>query len=146
MGRADAMTGDAAEMKRILIADDQELVRFVVKRALEKLGMFCELATVDGGRAALDALEDDEFHLVITDLKMPDVGGVELTEEIRARRYYAAVVWITACGCESLLDKADRLRVLQCLEKPFEASMIRDVARKALQDGQWEKKGDATWT
>ncbi|MBS3784204.1 MAG: response regulator, partial [Anaerolineae bacterium] len=61
----------------------QELVRFVVKRALEKLGMSCELVTVDGGRAALDALEDDEFHLVVTDLKMPDVGGVELSEEIQ---------------------------------------------------------------
>lgn len=128
------MTGETDESKRVLIVDDQKLVRFVMRRALGKLSIPCELSDVDDGQAALDALEDEDFDLIITDLKMPEVGGVELTEQLRARRNDVVVVWMTGHGCQSLSEEAERLGVFRCLEKPLEIDVIRDVATQALQD------------
>lgn len=118
--------------ERILIVDDRELVRFVMERALEKLGFECELFVARNGGEALETVEEKDFDLVITDLKMPGLDGVELTEEMRTRGVDAAVVWITAYGCGRFGAEAERLGVFRCLEKPLEVNMMRDVARQAL--------------
>lgn len=118
--------------ERILIVDDRELVRFVMERALETLGFGCELFVAKSGGEALDAVEERSFDLVITDLKMPGLSGVELTEEMRAREIDAAVVWITAYGCARFDAEAERLGVFRCVEKPLEVNMMREVARQAL--------------
>ena len=120
------------ETVRILIVDDQPLVRFVMERALEKLAFDCELLAVGDGREALEALNSQAFDLIITDLRMPDVDGVELTERARARGSAAAVVWITAYGCARYRTEAERLNVFRCVEKPLEVHLMRQVAREAL--------------
>lgn len=122
-----------SEARRILIVDDRELVRFVMERALEKLNVVCELCVASGGREALEAVEEGGFDLIITDLKMPDIDGVELTEGIRARGFDAAVVWITAYGCTRFDAEARRLGVFRCVEKPLEVKMMREVALEALE-------------
>jgi len=126
------MGRSADEGERILIVDDRDLVLFVMERALEKLDLDCELVGVKSGREALEALEDRAFDLIITDLKMPDMDGVELTEQIRAMGSDAVVVWITAYGCEGFWREAERLDVFRCVEKPLEVKLIRRMAREAL--------------
>ena len=124
------MTG---ETERILIVDDRDLVLFVMERALEKLDLDCELVGVKSGREALEAIGREGFDLIITDLKMPDMDGVELTEQIRATERDAVVVWITAYGCERFRREAERLGVFRCVEKPLEVKLIRRMAREALE-------------
>jgi len=120
-------------MERILIVDDQRLVLFVMERALEKLDFDCEVLGVGTGEQALKAVDDQAIDLVITDLKMPDMNGVELTERLRAHGCEAVIVWITAYGCQGLRAEAERLGVFRCVEKPLEVKLIRRLAREALQ-------------
>jgi CheY-like chemotaxis protein len=129
------MEREADDAERILIVDDRELVCFVMERALEKLDFRCELLSVRSGREALEAIRGQAFDLIITDLKMPDMDGVELTERIRARGSTAVVVWITAYGCQGLGAEAERLEVFRCVEKPLEVHLIREMAREALESG-----------
>lgn len=129
------MTPAADNAVRILIVDDQDLVRFVMQRALEKLDVPCEVMAVGDGREALAAIDGEPFDLIITDLRMEEIGGVELTERIRAQGVDAAVVWITAYGCDGFRDDIARLDVFRCVEKPLEVHQIRQLASEALEGG-----------
>lgn len=132
-GSTVVMERVADEIARILIVDDRALVLFVMERALEKLDIDCKVLGVPSGRKALEALDARTFDLIITDLKMPDMDGVELTEQIRARGSDAVVVWITAYGCHGLAEEAKRLGVFRCVEKPLEVNMIRRMTLEALE-------------
>ena len=124
--------------KHILVVDDDERVLFVLGRILTGLGNGCEIATARNGREALYKIRARYFDLVITDLRMPGLDGVELTEKIRALSSDTAVIWITAYGCHKVEAEAVRLSVYECLEKPLKVTEIRRVVQEALSstDGQ----------
>jgi YesN/AraC family two-component response regulator len=119
-------------MKRLLIVDDEERVLFVLRRALQALDDDYVVLTAPNGRRALERARQVPVHLVITDLIMPDLDGVELTEEIRSLAPQAAVIWMTAYGCHSFEAAAERLGVHRCVEKPLEIHEIRQAVRDAL--------------
>ena len=118
--------------KRILVVDDDERVLFVFHDALVRLGSEYEIVTARNGRTAQEKVRETPFDLIITDLRMPDVDGIALTEAIRAHHAGATVIWMTAYGCHSVRAEAARLAVYRCLDKPLEISEIRDTVREAL--------------
>lgn len=118
--------------KRILVVDDEEQLLFTMARTLDKLGPSFEVITARNGREALDRLKEARFDLVITDLRMPDVDGVELTETIRGLYPAAVVIWMTAYDNPSTRNAACQLAVHRYLTKPFDVIEIREVAREAL--------------
>lgn len=118
--------------KRILVIDDEESVLFVVQDGLIRLGDEYEVATAQNGHEALGKVRAMPFDLVITDLRMPDIDGVELTEAIKALHPNTVVIWMTAYGCHNMRAKAVQLRVHSCLDKPVEVAEIRRIARAAL--------------
>jgi DNA-binding NtrC family response regulator len=118
--------------KRILVVDDDERVLFVFHDTLVRLGAEYEIVTARSGRQALDKARELPFDLVITDLRMPDVGGVELTEAIRASNSTTVVIWMTAYGCHRFSTEAARLAVYRCLDKPLEVGEIRRIVWQAL--------------
>ena len=118
--------------KRILVVDDDERVLFVFHDALVKLGSEYDIVTARNGRAALEQAGETPFDLIITDLRMPDVDGVGLTEAIRALNSDVIVIWMTAYGCHRVRAEAARLAVYRCLDKPLEIGEIRDTVREAL--------------
>jgi CheY-like chemotaxis protein len=117
---------------RILIVDDDPMVLFVFRDTLKDLGDAYEIVTTPSGLEALNEIKDKPFDLVITDLNMPDLGGVELTEAIRQTSPDTAIVWITAYGCHSVSTDAARLKVRRCYDKPLEVDEFLQVAREAL--------------
>jgi len=121
------------EITRILIVDDQELVRCVMERALAKLEPGCHLESASGGHEAIGMMAGETLDLVITDIKMPGGGGVELTERMRSQGIDTTVVWMTAHGCEAYREDAERLNVYRCMEKPLEVNAIREVVKEALE-------------
>jgi len=121
-----------AKRRRILIVDDDPIVLFVFHDTLRDLGQAYEIVTAQGGLRALAEVRDKPFDLVITDLSMPDLGGVELTEAIRHESPDTAVVWITAYGYHSVSADAARLRIQHCHDKPLEVDEILQIAREAL--------------
>jgi CheY-like chemotaxis protein len=118
--------------KRILIVDDETGVLFVLRRALERLTPRCQVETYSRGLEALEMATRMHFDLVITDLKMPDMDGVALTEALSALRDAPAVIWMTAYGCRATAQEAARLGVHRCLDKPLEVADIRHVVSETL--------------
>ena len=119
--------------KRILVVDDDERVLFVFHGALARLGSEYEIVTAQNGHEALEKAKEAPFDLLITDLRMPDMGGIALTEAIRALDSGVVVIWVTAYGCHKLKADAARLAVYGCMDKPVEISEIRETARRALE-------------
>lgn len=85
-----------AAARRILVVDDDILVRMVASEALIHGGYEVELA--EGGREALAKLEAGDFDLVVTDVLMPDIDGLELTREVRRRWPLTPIIAISSGG------------------------------------------------
>jgi DNA-binding NtrC family response regulator len=120
---------------RILVVDDEERVLFVLETALTDLGSQYEIVTASDGEEALKRLREGGIDLMITDLYMPRLNGMELTKAVRRSGAQTPVVWLTAHGCQDRHDEARRLQVFRCLEKPVEIAEIRHIARQALDKG-----------
>jgi DNA-binding NtrC family response regulator len=130
--------------RMILIVDDEERILFVLERALAKLGDDLGVETATTAEEALHKAGQRSYDLVISDLIMPDMDGIELTERIRELRSEAAVVWMTAYGCRSFKEDAERLDVHCCVEKPLEIQGFREVVQQALSLQDAGSDGQAT--
>jgi two-component system response regulator PilR (NtrC family) len=119
--------------KRILIVDDDEQVLFVLHRILARTDSEYEIVTARNGQEALKNAGEMMVDLLITDLRMPDMGGVALTKAIRDLNAGTVIIWMTAYGCNLSRADAARLGVYRCLDKPVEIAEIRQVVRKALE-------------
>lgn len=120
------------EKKRVLIVDDDVLVTFVSRQALQKLSDQIEVVVARSGREAMDKIREAAFDLVVTDLRMPEMNGVQLTQEISASCPGTVVVWMTAHGGPQVLSDAARLAVYRCVEKPLGIEEIRHIVSEAL--------------
>jgi DNA-binding NtrC family response regulator len=121
--------------RRILIVDDEDRVLFVLREALVSLENRYDIVAAGSGAEALDQIEETVFDLLITDLKMPNIGGIQLTEAVRRLDSDMAVIWITAYDCYRVTPDAERLSVFRCLDKPLEIGEIRQAVLEALDDG-----------
>lgn len=129
---------------RILIVDDQGSVLFVLGEALAELGSEYQITTTQSGLEALEQMMEAPVDLLITDLRMPDIDGMQLTEYVAAHSPQTIVIWITAYGCDKVRDEMTRLGVRRCVDKPVEVHEIVHVAREALgiiSDGAPHGKG-----
>ncbi|MEJ7596940.1 MAG: response regulator [Kofleriaceae bacterium] len=124
-------------MKRILIVDDSKLMRDMVAVCLRPLGSVAfEFAGT--GLEAIERLALAGFDLVVLDLNMPDVGGVEVVEFVRSQDRLRAlpILIVTTRG-----DDDSKRRVLEAgasgfLPKPFAPQQIVDEARRLLGNGE----------
>jgi DNA-binding NtrC family response regulator len=131
-----------AILKRILAVDDEESVLLVLDGACSKINHNYEIQvekSTNGEEAIAKALEGD-FDLIITDIKLPGIDGVELTEKVKASKPQVRVIWITAYGCQKLALDAERLSVYRCLDKPLEIGQIRAVVREALSQSDQDRR------
>ncbi|NLE46022.1 MAG: response regulator [Chloroflexi bacterium] len=115
-----------------MIVDDDRSVLFTLERALERLAQGIQIGSACSCREALGYILLAPFDLVLTDIHMPDLGGVELTEVIRSYSPSTAVIWMTGCPCLSLQSHQKRLGVSICLEKPFEVQCLRNAVLSVL--------------
>jgi len=88
--------GPRMEAKRILVVDDQESMRDMLADLLDMMGH--EPRTASGGAEALERLDEETIDLVITDLNMPEMDGMELTKRIKSRTPEMPVIVITGYG------------------------------------------------
>ncbi len=116
---------------RILVVDDSPEVRDVVSRALEHKAF--HPTVVSGGREALECLAEAPFDLVLTDLIMPEIGGLDLLKELTASGSEAVTVIITGKG--TIQDAVELMKegAFDILVKPFKMDELFRVVEKALQ-------------
>ena len=117
--------------KRILTVDDSESVRSLVSSALRRAG-FDVVEAVDGADA-LDKV-DGGFDMVITDINMPNIGGIELLELLRERpdTRFTPVIVLTTESQKNLRDKALAAGASGWVVKPFEPASLVAVVRRFL--------------
>lgn len=122
------------DRKRILVVDDEKKVLFVFRGALRRLGEGYEVVTAADGYEALEKAREQPFDLLLTDLKMPNMDGIDLTREMRAINPDLVVVWMTAYGCHRVASRAAQLDVYRCLNKPLTIDEIRRSVHDALRN------------
>lgn len=116
--------------KILLIDDDQSLLR-VTEYNLTEAGF--EVRTADSGALGLELFANDFPDLVITDVKLGDMSGLEVLETIKKSRPEVPVVVITAFGSIEIAVKAMQLGAFNFLTKPFDRETLRQICRKALE-------------
>ena len=124
--------------KRILIVDDDPGICLTLSLALNDLG--CALETASSGEAALSAIEQRNFAIVLLDIRMPGVDGMEVLRRLRLIAPQIRVIMMTAHGGIESAVAAMRLGAVDFIRKPFTPPEIRNVVeaviqREALDDG-----------
>jgi CheY-like chemotaxis protein len=128
--------------KRVLVVDDEDKILFIVRRALDRLDGTCQVQTAANGQQALELARQSSFDLVVTDLRMPGMDGLALTEALRELDDAPRVIWMTAYHCSAREDERKRLGVCCCLDKPIEIGEIRRVVSEALWPARADPKDD----
>jgi DNA-binding NtrC family response regulator len=116
---------------RVLVVDDEKAMVLALKGLLAKEGY--QVETAGGGAEALSRLETGSFHVVITDLSMDGVGGMQVLERARALDPDIAVIMITAYGSEKIAVQAMKMGAVDYLPKPFDNDELRVVVRRVME-------------
>jgi len=120
-------------MARIIVIDDQEPIRRIVRRALENDGH--TVFDASDGEAGMALLEREPAEVVITDIFMPGMDGIQTLREIRKRFTAIKVIAISGGDSSGLLDlrhDAELLGAMKSLQKPFNARDIVELVRSVL--------------
>ena len=112
----------------MLLVDDDPGVRFALTEVLADRGY--RVITAGSGAQALNLL--DGVDVVVTDLSMPGMDGLELVAQIRARMPGLPVILLTAHGSENMVRIASSRGACGCLSKPFDIDEIADVIEQVL--------------
>lgn len=115
--------------RRVLIVDDKTSFCQLLRRVLPP---DLEIACAADGQAALDLLEREAFDLVIADLRMPKVDGLELLERVKAKDTTIEVILMTAYGTIPSAVAAMKLGACEYLTKPFETEAAVNAVQQAL--------------
>jgi DNA-binding response OmpR family regulator len=126
------MTNDS---KRILVVDDEQKVGFFLSRSLTMMSDRYQVETAESGEQALTILKDESIDLMITDLRMPGISGLDLIRWIHSSSPGTRVVLITAYGNERIETQAKQLDVYRYLRKPFNLDDFTEVVQGALSEG-----------
>ncbi len=116
-------------MRRVLVVDDEENIRLVLRTLLKKHGYDVEVA--DGGESALAALESFDPDVILTDVRMPRMGGLDLLGALKAKQHPATVIVMSAYGNVDLAIEAMKAGAYDYVSKPFKPDEIVLALRKA---------------
>lgn len=121
-------------LQRILIVEDSATMRSLLASCLEDLESPVKIVEAESGFEALRLLPRDPFDLVITDINMPDINGLELVSFIRNTEKYKRipVVIVSTEGSERDRDKGLAMGADAYVVKPFDAEMFRQVVADLL--------------
>ena len=116
--------------RKVLVVDDEPIVNESCRRVLGEEGY--DVDTTESGREGLRRACSRAYDLVITDLKMPDMDGMDLIRSLRGRRAAMPVLVITGYGSVPSALKAVRLGVSDYIEKPFTPMRLTQAVHEAL--------------
>ena len=123
------------EKANILIVDDEEVVRLSHLRSLE--GTDCNAQTVEDGREAISVMEQQPFDVVLLDLRMPDLDGMDVLKTIKQRWPDSEVVVITGYPSIETAKEAVRLGAFNYLAKPVGPNDVIKAANDAVIQKRW---------
>jgi len=107
------------ESMKILVVDDEVLIRDMIKKGLSQMGGF-SVEVAQSGLEAIEKMEKDVFDLVLTDLKMPEMDGLELLKTIKGTRPEIMVIMMTAHGSIETAVEAMKIGANDYVTKPID--------------------------
>lgn len=128
-------------MYRILIAEDEMIERMVLKKTLlKKFDGICEVLEAENGKEALRLFRSVDVHIVILDIEMPGMKGVDVAEIMRQEKNGFCIIFLTAYDKFEYARKAISVRAMEYLLKPYSEKEIIDVVEEAVRlSGEYEK-------
>jgi two-component system chemotaxis response regulator CheY len=119
----------------ILVVDDSETMRVVIKRTLAMTGIeIGELLEAGNGNEALKVLREDWIDIVLSDINMPEMGGIELLKAMNADDVLKEipVIFISTESSHTRMDEAKELGVAGYVKKPFKPETIHEIMLDVL--------------
>lgn len=125
------------EPLKILVVDDERMYRVLLEKTLLDEGYRVE--TADGGPAALELIAQKEFNVILTDLKMPEVDGIEVLKAAKARNAETVVIIVTGYASLDTALTAIKDGVYDYITKPFQLEEIKLTLKNAGERLRLEK-------
>jgi two-component system, chemotaxis family, chemotaxis protein CheY len=113
---------------KILIAEDSQFMRGILKDILETAGY--ELIETKNGKEALDAFEKENPDLILLDMIMPEIDGVEVLKKIGTK---ANIIVVSAVGQEKMVEEAKGLGAKDYIIKPFDDAKVLETVKRVLE-------------
>ncbi len=118
------------EQSRILVVDDEEVIREGLKRILD--GELYTVETCSSGYSAIELLQQRRYDLIITDLKMPGMSGIEVLKGVRILQPYIPVILITGYASIDTAVEAMKNGAFDYIAKPFTPDLLQEKVQNAL--------------
>ncbi|WP_028323044.1 response regulator [Desulfatiglans anilini] len=115
----------------VLLLDDEPIVGKRLKPALAKIG--CEVEVFEDPRLALARIDEKEFDIVVTDIRMDEIDGIQVLERVAAKSPRTKVIMITGYAMMSLAREAMDKGAFDFIAKPFQPNDLRKVIAKAAE-------------
>ncbi len=119
--------------KKMLIVDDEETLTYSLYQSFILAKQDYEVVTAESGEEANSRLQEMDFDLVITDISMPGMSGLELLNIIRSHHPQTQVIVMTAYGSDDKREEAMRNGARYYVEKPFEIKELKQMVMNILQ-------------
>ena len=116
--------------KKILVVDDQYGIRLLLQEVFSKENV--HIFQASNGKQALDIIQAEKPDLILLDMKMPGMDGLELLRRLRKFNTQAKVIMMTAYGELDMVAEASRLGALTHFTKPFDIEELRTEVLKQL--------------
>lgn len=116
---------------KILIVDDEELICWSLKKTFERNDEY-DVSCAYTGDDALKNIIENEYDVVITDLKLPDVDGTEFIAKIKKLIKDTPIIVISAYFSDPAMDDISKYDIFRCVNKPFELSDIIIDVKEAI--------------
>lgn len=116
--------------KRILIVDDEKNIRMMLNRCLKEEGYEIDIAV--NGEEALGIIKVENYDLVLLDIKMPGLTGMQVLESMRKDGFKVDVIMMTAYGTIERAVEAMKLGAIDFISKPFTPDEIREIVKDVL--------------
>jgi len=129
------MVAAKKDLKKVLIVDDEEDMIWSLQKNLNNEALQVDISIAPSGEEALKVLSRKSIDLVVTDIKMPGMSGIELLYEIKKLYPHTGVIVMTAFPSPEHKTEAMEHGSLFYLEKPFDINELREVISKALEQG-----------
>ncbi|RLB67548.1 MAG: sigma-54-dependent Fis family transcriptional regulator, partial [Deltaproteobacteria bacterium] len=123
---------------RILVVDDEHLIRWSLEQSLKKQGY--DVATSASGEDALKQVQEDAPELMLLDIQLPGMDGLEVLERVKEVDSEILVIMVTALGVLETAVKAMRLGAYDYINKPFNLDELSIIVKKALETRQLRKE------
>ena len=117
-------------MKKILIAEDEMMLQKTIEFKLKKEGY--NVTAVSNGQEAMHKINSETFDLIVTDMMMPFISGLEVITEVKASGNECPVIVLSSVGQEEMVVKALKLGASDYITKPFSPNEFSTRIEKIL--------------